>query len=209
MKNLSLILNIVLLVAVIFLYVLHFSPGKVESISSSSDTSHVNLNIAYINSDTVLKYYDYLKVNRDQLEAKTKKMDQDYRNRAVGLQNEITAYQRNVSGMTLGQARAAEEDLGKKQQNLQLYQQSLQQQLMQEEAKLNKELYDRITTFLKKYGQEKGLQVVLKFDPSSDVLYGGERLDITGDVIKGLNESYQEEKKGATAKADSVAKAKK
>ena len=209
MKNLSLILNIVLLVAVIILYVLHFSPTRAERSASTTDTTAVDLNIAYINSDSVLKHYDYLKVNRDQLEAKTKKMDSDYRNRAVGLQNEITAYQRNVSSMTLGQARAAEEDLGKKQQNLQLYQQSLQQQLMQEEAKLNKELYDRITKFLKGYGQEKGLQVVLKFDPTSDVLYGGESLDITQDVIAGLNKMYEEEKTGAKAKADSTAKAKK
>ena len=209
MKNLPLILNVVLLVAVIILYVLHFSRPKSVASGSPSDTSSVNLNIAYINSDSVLKHYDYLKVNRDQLEVKTKKMDSEYRNRAVGLQNEITAYQRNVSSMTLGQARAAEEDLGKKQQNLQLYQQTLQQQLMQEEAKLNKELYDRITTFLKKYGQEKSLQIVLKFDPTSDVLYGGENLDITPDVIKGLNEMYLEEKSGAKAKADSVAKSKK
>lgn len=212
MKNLSLILNIVLLVAVIFLYVLHFYPGKakLDTFSSSSDTSAINLKIAYINSDSVLKHYDYLKVNREQLEAKTKKMDADYRNRATGLQNEITAYQRNVSSMTLGQARAAEEDLGKKQQNLQLFQQSLQQQLMQEEAKLNKELYDRITTFLKKYGQERGLQVVLKYDPTSDVLFGGESLDITPDVIKGLNEGYQIEKTGGAPRTDSTAtKAKK
>ena len=210
MKNLSLILNVVLLVAVAILYVLHFSgPGRVESKSSSSDTSNVNLKVAYINSDSVLKHYEYLKVNRDQLEAKTKKMDQELQNRTVGLRNEITAYQRNVSGMTLGQARAAEEDLGKKQQNLQMYQQSLQQQLLQEEAKLNKELYERITGFLKGYGQEKGLQVVLKFDPGSDVLYGGESLDITDDVIKGLNEAYVTEKKGPATKADSTTAKKK
>ncbi|MEX2235626.1 MAG: OmpH family outer membrane protein [Cyclobacteriaceae bacterium] len=204
MKNLSLILNIVLLVAVVFLYVLHFSSGKVESRSSSSDTSAVDLKVAYINSDSVLKHYEYLKTQRDQLEVKTKKMDQDLRNRTSGLSNEINAYQRNVSSMTLGQARATEEDLGKKQQNLQLYQQSLQQQLMQEEAKLNKELYDRITRFLKQYGQEKGLQVVLKFDPTSDVLYGGESLDITPDVIKGLNEAYAVEKTTPGTKADST-----
>ena len=210
MKNLSLILNVVLLVAVAILYVLHFSgPGKAASKSSSSDTSAVNLKVAYINSDSVLKHYEYLKVNREQLEAKTKKMDQELQNRTVGLRNEITAYQRNVSGMTLGHARAAEEDLGKKQQNLQLYQQSLQQQLLQEEAKLNKELYERITGFLKEYGREKGLQVVLKFDPGSDVLYGGESLDITNDVIKGLNEGYEAEKKGGIIKTDSAATKKK
>lgn len=207
MKNLSLILNIVLLVAVGVLYYLHFSGGK-TSISSGSGVSGVpsDIKIAYINSDSVLKHYEYLKVNKDKMEAKTKKMDQDYRNRASGLQSEITAYQRNVNTMTLGQVRAVEEDLQKKQQNLQMYQQTLMQQLSEEEAKLNRELYDRITKFLKKYSQDNGLQVVLKFDPTSDVLYGGQALDISQDVIKGLNDEYQVEKAGGKGnQADSTA----
>ena len=209
MKNLSLILNVVLLVAVVILYVLHFSSKEVRSTSSSSDTSIVNLQLAYINSDSVLEHYEYLKVNRGQIESKSKKMEQDLRNRTVGLENEISAYQRNVSSMTLGQVRAVEEDLGKKQRNLQMYQESLQQQLMQEQARLQKELYDRITGFLKVYGEKKGLQVVLKFDPTSDVLYGGAGLDITDDVIKGLNEAYVAEKKGPGVKTDSTTAKKK
>ncbi|MBA4055811.1 MAG: outer membrane chaperone Skp [Marivirga sp.] len=204
MKNLSLILNAVLLVAVGILFYLQFSDGK-PSASSSSSVEPGDVKIAYIRSDSVLKYYEYLKVNKVQLEEKTKKMDQDYRNRALGLQNEIAAYQRNVNSMTLGQVRATEEDLGKKQQNLQLYQQSLGQQLMEEEAKLNKELYDRITVFLKKYGNDKGFQIVLKYDPTSDVLFAGDALDISNDVIAGLNEDYKIEKSGTGVKADSAA----
>ena len=194
MKNSSLILNIVLLLAVGVLYFLHFSGGKSSSGADGSSSVPSDIKIAFINSDSVLKHYDYLKVNKDQLEARTKKMETEYRNRAMGLQNEIASYQRNVGNMTLSQVKAVEEDLGKKQQNLQLYQQSLQQQLMEEEAKLNKELYDRITVFLKKYGSDTGLQLVLKFDPTSDMLYGGSALEITKDVIKGLNESYKTEK---------------
>ena len=203
MKNLSLILNAVLLVAVGILFYFHFSAGKPTSSAESVNTG--DLRIAYIKSDSVLKYYEYLKVNKVQLEEKTKKMDQDYRNRAIGLQNESAAYQRNVSSMTLGQVRATEEDLGKKQQNLQMYQQSLGQQLMEEEAKLNKELYDRITVFLKKYGTDKGMQIVLKYDPTSDVLFAGDALDISQDVIAGLNAEYQQEKSGVATKADSTA----
>jgi outer membrane protein len=204
MKNLSIVLNIVLLVAVIVLYVLYFTNGKGSSRSSSAaDTSSLNLKIAYINSDSVLKYYDYLKVNREQLEAKSQKMGQDYQNRAMGLQNEITAYQRNVSSMTLGQARALEEDLGKKQQNLQMYQQTLEQQAMMDQEKLSKELYGRITAFCKKYGQERSLQYVLKFDQSSDVLYGVGGLDISKEVVNGLNEEYKIEKT-VPAKKDTV-----
>lgn len=205
MKNLSLILNGVLLVAVVILYVLHFSTGNgVEPKVSASDTSAVDLKIAYIHSDSVLEHYEYLKLHREQLEAKTKKMDEDLQRRTVGLREEIAAYQRNVSTMTLGQVRAVEEDLGKKQQNLQMYQQRLQQELLEEEAKLNKELYDRVTGFLREYGQQHGLHVVFKYDPTSDVLYGGEALDITRDVIAGLNAAYEAEKneKGAGKKTN-------
>lgn len=207
MKNLSLILNAVLLVAVGVLFYLHFSGGKASTGGSTSSDSPVpgDLKIAYINSDSVLQHYDYLKANRVQIEEKTKKIEQEYRNRAQGLQNEITAYQRNVSNMTLGQVKAVEEDLGKKQQNLQMYQQSLSQQLMEEEAKLNKELYERVTTYLKKYAAEKNLQVVLKYDPTSDVLFAGEALDVSNDVIQGLNAEYQQEKTGTGVKKDSTA----
>ena len=205
MKNFSLILNIVLLVAVGVLFYFHFSAGTQETTSSASSINPGDLQVAYIKSDSVLKHYEYLEVNRVQLESKTKKLGEEYRNRAIGLQNEITTYQRNQSNMTLSQVRAVEEDLGKKQQNLQMYQQSLSQQLQEEEAKLREELYDRITTYLKKYGTEKGLQVVLKYDVTSDVLFAGEALDITSDVIKGLNEEYQAEKSGVKAKADSIA----
>lgn len=208
MKNLSLILNIVLLVAVGVLYYLHFKNPKAASTTGSTANDAVlsELKIAYINADTVLKYYDYLKVNKQQLEAKTQKMDQDFRTRAQGLQNEFNAYQRSVNSMTIGQVKATEENLAKKQQNLQMYQQTLQQQLMEEEAKLNKQLYDRITAFLKDYSAQKGLQVVLKYDPTSDMLYGGNALDISQDVINGLNDAYKNEKGGTGAKADSAAK---
>ncbi len=209
MKNLSLILNAVLLVAVGVLFFLHFSSNKTATSGSDSATSSItgDLKIAYINSDSVLKHYEYLKANRVTMEAKTKKMELEYRNRAQGLQNEITAYQRNVSSMTLGQVKAVEEDLGKKQQNLQMYQQSLSQQLMEEESKLNKELYDRVTAYLKKYAKDKDLHVVLKYDPTSDLLFAGDALDVSQDVISGLNAEYQVEKSGtATVKKDTTTK---
>ena len=74
---------------------------------------------------------------------------------------------------------------------------------------MNQDLYDRITGFLKKYGKEKGLQVVLKIDQASDVLFGGEALDITKDVTKGLNEDYTAEKNAPSTKKDSTATKKK
>ena len=205
MKNISLILNGVLLVAVAILYYLHFSSSPDSPAASSGSQS--DLKVAYINSDSVLEHYEYFKVNRERIEAKGKKLEQDMRNRAQSLQNDYEAYQRNVSNLTIGQAKTIEENLGQKQQNLELYRQSLAQQMMEEQNKMNTELYGKITKYLKKYGQENGLQVVLKFDQTSDLLFGGDSLDITTPVIAGLNEEYKTESaKGPEVKTDTTAK---
>ncbi|MBL7840123.1 MAG: OmpH family outer membrane protein [Cyclobacteriaceae bacterium] len=204
MKNLSLILNAVLLVAVGVLFYLHFSSSKPGVSHTSAPVGDIT--IAYINSDSIVKRYTFMDDTKAVLEAKAKKLDADLNNRANSLRGEIAAYQRNQSSMTIGQAQALEADLGKKQQNLQLYQQSLSQQLAEEEAKLNKELYDRITAFLKTYSEANNIQVVMKFDPTSDVLYGQSALDITKPVIDGLNEAYTAEKSGKKTPADTTAK---
>ena len=135
MKNISLILNAVLFVAVAFLFYLHFA-GKPTQSPSTEVAAPGDLKMAYINSDSVLKYYDYFKINRGKLESKSKKLDQELRGRAQSLQNDYEAYQRNVGNLTIGQAKAIEEDLNKKQQNLRLYQESLSQELSGDEGKM-------------------------------------------------------------------------
>ncbi len=207
MKNLSLALNAVLLLAVAVLYYLHFSATGGQKSMGSANMK--DLKIAYINSDTVLKYYDFFKVNREKLETKGKRLDQDLKNRAQGFQADYEAYQRNANNMTPNQFRAVEEDLGKKRQNLQLYQESLSQEMLVDQEKLTKDLYRRVTAYLKKYGQENGVQVVFKYDATSDVLFGDDSLDISKIVIKGLNESYQSEQGIPSEKQDSVVNKKK
>ena len=189
MKNISLALNVVLAIAVIGLYYLHFAaPGKSQGMDTGSTG---DLKMAFINSDSVLKYYDYFKAGRDRLETKGKQLDQDLKSRATALQGEFESYQRNQSSMTIGQARAVEEDLTKKRQNLQLYQENLSQQMLVDQEKMTRELYNKVTSYLRQYGQEHGLQIVFKYDAASDVLFAGDSLDISATVVKGLNEAYR------------------
>ncbi|MBS1682834.1 MAG: OmpH family outer membrane protein [Bacteroidetes bacterium] len=201
MKNISLILNGILIVAVGVLYYLHFTGSK--SSSSSSVSAPADLKFAYIKSDSVLKYYDFFKDMKTIYEAKNKRLDKDLQNRAQSLQTDIEAYQRNVGNLTIGQAKAVEEDLGKKQQNFQLFRQSVEQEVINDQNKLTEQLYGKITAFLKKYAEGSDLQVVMKYDQTSDVLFGGPGIDISQDVIKGLNDEYKIEKQSST-KTDST-----
>lgn len=204
MKNLSIVLNVVLTVAVVVLYVLHFN-GKPElkeaagSEGVSVDAS--NLSIAYVNSDSLLKNYDFFKELEKSLIEKRDKLNLEYQNRAEGLQKEITNFQSTAGNMTISQARAVEEDLKKKQQNLMMYQQQLSQQMMQEEAKMNSELYDKVASYLNEFGMDKELQIVLTYTKGSGVLYANEGLDITDQVMEGLNDAYKVEQSGEKTEA--------
>lgn len=200
MKSLSLILNIVLIVAVGILFYLHFdNKNSVKEEPVADEATISELKIAYINADTVLQHYDFFKQKQTELEAKQKKLDQDYRNRAQALQNEVNNYQQTVANLTIGQAQALEEDLMKKQQNLRMYQESLTQELMKEEAKINQELYTKVTSYIKEYSKDNNIEVVVKYNQGSDILYAGEAMDITANIIDGLNNRFSEETAVTTA----------
>lgn len=194
MKNLSLVLNIVLLVAVGVLFYLHFSDRPVENQVQSSveGAPKSKAVIAYINSDSLLNNYAFSKEIQDKLKKLEEKYQAEFANRAKGLENEVANFQQNAGTMTITQARALEEDLMRKRNNLMQYQENLGQQLMQEQAKYNEELYENVATFLKDYGQKENLDVVLTYTKGSGVLYASDSLDITKVVIAGLNEKHKE-----------------
>lgn len=198
MKNLSLILNVVLLIAVLVLYVLHFSSTSDQpEPTTSAEFAPIPVNIAFINSDTLLKNYEFSKVAAGELENKKDELQAEYENRARGLQTEIQNFQRNAQNMTMAQARAIEEDLTKKQQNLLRYQETLTQTLVQQEAKISNELYDNVSDYLRDYGLANNYQLVLTYQKGSGVLYANDSLNITQEVVKGLNDAYSEQPVGA------------
>ncbi|MDH5474850.1 MAG: OmpH family outer membrane protein [Cyclobacteriaceae bacterium] len=193
MKNLSGILNVVLLIAVAILYFLHFSSkdNEVVDAEGSSVNRIENATIVYVNSDSVVSNYEYIKDKQAELEGKSRKLDTEYKNRAQGLQAEFNNYQQNSSNLTMGQARAVEEDLLKKQQNLKLYEQSLMQELANDEAKIGQELFNKVSKVVAEYGKENDIHIVVKYNQGSDILYANEGMDITNDVIKLLNDEYK------------------
>ncbi len=213
MKNPSLILNGILAVAVIYLYVLHFKGSDTPTSTDNNTTARLSSSgpmpkIAYVNSDTLLANYDFFKEKRSGLEKQAEKLQKEYENRATGLQKEVSTFQRNAGQMTMNQARATEEDLRKKQQNLMQYQQNLSAQLMEEENKVNEELYQNVSQYLEDFGKDRDFKIVLTYTKGSGVLYADDSLDITQQVVAGLNETYKNPAAAGqkTSKADISAK---
>ncbi len=203
MKNASLILNAVLIIAVGVLYYLHFSSTAVAPEATSMSEGPLQ-SIVYLNADTLLENYDFFKESKAKLEEKTKQLEAEYTNRASGLQKEIADFQRNAKSLTITQGKALQKDLMTKEQNLRMYQETLTQELVQEETKINTKLFENLTEYLKEYGTKNDVSLVLKYNRGSDVLFASEGLDITDKVTKGLNAEYQQSKKDSTSTSETA-----
>ncbi len=214
MKNLSLVLNIVLLVAVGVLYFLHFSGSSpmemTEEDSVDSTAIAENVTIAYVHTDSLLNNYKYFQDLSDKFEGKRSRLERELQGQAQVFQREVQTFQQTAGSMTMNQARAKQEELQQREQNLLMRREQLQSQLMQENAKSQNELYDKIAAYLSDYGKDKKLKMVLFYSKGSNILYADDALDITNEVIKGLNEEYRIEQSGGddkkkTSAADTTA----
>ncbi|HEX9650334.1 MAG TPA: OmpH family outer membrane protein [Cyclobacteriaceae bacterium] len=196
MKNISLIINVLLLIAVGLLYLFQFQKEEIKEQAEPINESVIgDMKIAFVNTDTLLKYYSLSDVLMKQLEVKRDKFQAEYLNREKGLQAEIDDYQQNAGNLTMGQARNIEENLMKKQQNLQQYSQTLAQDMAREQNRVNTQLYDSVANFLGKYGTEQDIKIVLTYTKGNpNVLYAANALDITQILIDGLNTRQESQK---------------
>ena len=79
------------------------------------------------------------------------------------------------------------------------YQQTLSQNLAGEEAKMNEELYNRVSEYLQEYGKTHNYQLVLTYQRGSGVLFANDSLNITQNIISGLNNAYAQQQADSTA----------
>ncbi len=191
MKNLSLVLNIVLVIAVGYLYIDEFTESNDSNTVDNPGSSEIySGNLAYVNSDSLLANYNYYEEVATALAQKQDKLQTEYIRRAEALQKQLEDFQRTYTNMTVPQARAVEENLMQRRQSLGQYQESISQELMQEEAAITQKLYENLSNYLKEYGEENNLQIVFTYTAGSGLLYANDALDITDQVIEALNLEY-------------------
>lgn len=206
-NNTSLIFNIVLAVAVLGLYILHFSSANGNTETSKKKTPKkvvkttegekaAPLNIAYVNIDTLNKNYEFAKQSRKDMETKERILQSEIDNRVRNWQNEVVTYQKGVSSMTIQQAKAKEQELQQKQMQIEQYRQTVASDFIKQEQKINEKLIDNVSAYLKQYSEENGYDYILTYSKlGGGILFGDESRDITIEVLEGLNEEYKKEGK--------------
>ncbi|PST82292.1 outer membrane chaperone Skp [Pedobacter yulinensis] len=152
--------------------------------------------IVFVNSDSLLNKYDFYKDLKTKFDSKSKNAQSDLTAKGQAFQREVAQYQQQAQSLSADQRKATEERLARKQQELQAYQQNAGAAFQNEQAQENEKLYDRVADYLKKYAKEKGYKMVMSYTRGNGtILFADESLDVTSEVIKGLNEDYKSRKK--------------
>ena len=202
MKNLSIVLNVVLFVAVIVLYVLYFSGHKSPETAMTSKVVGTAdaTKIVYINTDTLLNNYQLAVELNEAFLKKQEDRRTELNIKAKAIDQEGTEFQRKLQhNGFISEARAIEarDQLLVKQENFRRLQQEMMDKASREQSELNKQLFDEITNFLKEYNKEKGFSIVLSTQLGGNVLYAEDGFDITKEIVDRLNANY---KKGDSQK---------
>jgi outer membrane protein len=199
MKKLSIALYVVLFLAVISLYFLHFTGGNKNKNSEASVTASglPATGIAYVNIDSVIIKFNMFLDKRVDLMAKQKSAEAELNAKGSQYEKGAKDYQDKVNKGLVTRATAAqiEQSLMQQQQELVNLRDKLQSNLVEEEQVMNRQVLEYITKFLEENRSDYNYQIILGKSFGSVVLYSDNSLDITKKVIDGINKKYQSEKK--------------
>jgi outer membrane protein len=201
MKRLSLILNIVLALAVIALYILHFTgigtSKKIHADAGIASGINDGSNIFYVQIDSVISKFDMAKDLSGELETKYKSSEAALTSKQASYQKDVNDYQYKVQRglVTRSDAQGIEQQLYTKQQDLVKLQQDLSTEINEKQAVMNRQVINAIMEYMKENSGMFKYKYVLGTSFGGNVLYANDSLDITENIVKGLNEKYLKDKK--------------
>ena len=166
--------------------------------ANNEEVANANLRIAFVEIDSLLTKYNFCKDLNELMLQKEENIRTTLNEKAKKLENEMREFERKVqnNGFT-SQERAQQEQqrILKQQQDLQELQQKLSDELAAENQKNNLELRDSISSFIKQYNKDKNFDLIISNSGLDNLLYAKKVLNITDEVVSGLNSRYTSKKK--------------
>ncbi|MEN9920073.1 MAG: hypothetical protein RL662_2509 [Bacteroidota bacterium] len=196
MKNLSYVINGMLVVAIIILFILFFSLKKetnnAPSLTFQSNDS-VALPIAYVNIDSVLTKYQYAKDASDVLMKKSESSRASVAQKQKKIASEYQEFQRKLQNnafLTEDRARQESDRIQKLATELEQTAGRLENELAMEQMKVNNQLADSVRACIKEFNRTANYEIIISNSGLDNVLYSKPKYDITNSVIELLNSRH-------------------
>ena len=202
MKNGLVVLNVILLIAVGVLFYLYFGSKKtktatdntsVQKDSTGSPVSQSHCEIAYFEMDSVAANFEKAKEMKTELEKKEDKINEEMGRLQNAYQQKFVFLQQHGSTMTSAQTESARVDLAQLEQGIKDTKASLDQEYNNYYVQAQQEILAMIRKFCAEYNKDKKYAIIVSNEPGL-IFYKDSTMDITKDLLKGLNEMYVKKK---------------
>ncbi len=167
--------------------------APVAAVASTGTEAMTILPIAYVNIDSLLTRYDFVKVESEKLLKKGENSRVAINEKGKKLENEVKEFQRKIQNNAfLSEQRAQQEAqrIQKLEQELQEYSARLSNELGVEEQKMHVAISDSVNNIIKIYNAQKNYQMILSTQTGGPVLIADPRYDITSEIVNLLNSRY-------------------
>ncbi|RYZ50443.1 MAG: OmpH family outer membrane protein [Chitinophagaceae bacterium] len=197
MKNVSLILNVILLVAVAVLFYLHFSGTKTTAQPKiASSTNHTatagkgDFKIAYFEMDSVNNNFVLIKDVKSELSKEEEKINSELTRLQKSYNDRITHYQGQANSMSQVESENANRDILQLQDKIRTTKQTMESRYQDLYMRKMQDVKLKVEDYLKEYNSNKGYSYILAYEPGF-IFYRDSALNITSDLINGLNAKYK------------------
>ena len=155
-----------------------------------SDKNEHQMRIAFVNSDTVSKYYDFAEKIQTSLLNKRNAAENQFKDKMNNYQKLRSDFEKAAPIMGEREKMEKAQNIMALEQEIMKFEQDLSEQLAQEELKITEDYILKTHEYMQVIGKELGYDYVLSFRIGGPMLYADPAHDITQDVIELLNERY-------------------
>ena len=168
----------------------------------SQDSTAVAGSIVFFNMDKVMEGYDMANDLNSVFETKTSGIQAEIDRRGKKLEKDMTDFQNKVDKglLTTSVAQAQYQKIQQQQQDYQQYVLRKQQEMAEEQQVMMNQIANAIAEYVEEYNAEHQYSLILTTAGailSTPVVTGDARLDITEDLLAGLNAAYIKTKESA------------
>ncbi len=209
MNRISIIINAILIIAVGILFFLYaqLKSNSLEITSSESgksfpklitDTTLLkNAKIAYINIDSLNEKYEYIKDKSKEIRGRQSAIEGSLNSMYTTFQQEVADLQQAAQAGIRPESELKKEEARLQQKQMEIANKEKQLQVLGEEvAATQSDMLQNVSKFIERYNNNK-FDYILAYTTNniSSVLYANSSLEITNEIVNGLNEEYRKNKK--------------
>ena len=170
---------------------------------TQADTTAKAGSIVFFNIDKVMENYDMANDLRSVVETKVSGIQAEIDRRGNKLQKDANDFQNKMDKglLTTSVANAQYQKLQQQQNEYQQYVVRKQQEMQEEQSVMLNQIMDAISEYVKEYNATKQYAIILTTSGdllSTPVVVGSSALDVTDEILEGLNAAYVKTKAAET-----------